>query len=130
MMRGTHRQALQPFLERAGRGAPEVCSRGDAGTLGAGGCSCGAGCVIPFLAHSPAMRVENRGVGWSRVDWEGVEWNGGGWGARFAGRSTARVRVRKARAGHGCCHEPPAIHSHLVLVYLFIRCALGYYLTW
>jgi hypothetical protein len=72
-MRGTHLQALQPFLDRAGRGAPEVCSRGDAGTLGAGGCSCGVGCVMPcvrsLIRH--AYRESRSGVEWSGWGWSG-----------------------------------------------------------
>jgi hypothetical protein len=41
----TYRHALQPFFERAGRGAASVCSDEDRGVDG-GGCSCGVKCDI------------------------------------------------------------------------------------
>jgi hypothetical protein len=50
LWRNTYRHALQPFLERAGRGAADVLSWGDAGVFGAGGWSCGVMPVCSLIA--------------------------------------------------------------------------------
>jgi hypothetical protein len=57
LWRNTYRHALQPFLERAGRGAPDVLSRGDAGVFGAGGWSCGVMPVCPLIASHACTKA-------------------------------------------------------------------------